>query len=69
MTHFKMTLDYLQNHPIIGFIAAGYSSIIAIVKPDDILLTISAWGGAVVIILTIIAKSIEIYQKLRKDKK
>lgn len=69
MKFFKMSLQFLQEHPTVAFVSAIYSSSIAVFKPDDILLTLSAWGGAIVIILTIIAKCIEIYQKLRPNKK
>jgi hypothetical protein len=68
MKFIRMSLQFLQEHPTIAFVSAIYSSFVAISKPDDMLLTVSAWGGALVIILTIIAKCIEIYQKIKYKK-
>lgn len=64
-----MALEHLQKHPLIALIATVYSTTISLIKPDDVLLNISAWGGAAVIILTIIAKIIEISNKWKERKK
>lgn len=65
----KMTLDYLQSHPLVACIASVYSTTMALVKPDDLLLMVSAWGGAIVVILTIVAKCLEIREKWRNRSK
>lgn len=66
---YKMTLDYLQSHPIVACLASVYSTMISLVKPDDLLLMVSAWGGALVVLLTIIAKILEIREKWRTRSK
>lgn len=65
-----MTLDYLQSHPVVACIASVYSTTMALIQPKEILLQISAWGGVVVILLTIYAKILEIRKHKRDlDKK
>lgn len=65
-----MTLDYLQSHPIVACIASVYSTSMALINPKEVLLQASAWGGVIVIMLTIYAKWLEIKKHKRDlDKK
>lgn len=72
MNCFNMIMNYLQSNPVIGCVASVYTFLITAINPNDILLQISAYGGSLVIILTIIAKALEIrnrWVESRKNKK
>lgn len=72
MKAFKMVLAYLQNHPIVGVISAGGSTLlsaISVFSSDQAVKAVgvaSMYLGVILVLLTIAAKSIEIYKALRK---
>lgn len=61
----SMPLNYLQEKPVIGVVTALYSYTIASINPSEVLIQISAYGGGVVVILTIVSQALNIFYKIK----